>query len=304
MERSYFVVDAFTNERFSGNAAAVVLDTEELDDRRMRLIAAEFNLSETTFVFPAASVHEAVRFRWFTPAVEVEMCGHATIAGVHALIESGMIDRLRSADSAPLRIDTKSGIITAYVECIPGEPGARMIWLELVPPVLTPCRVYAAELAKTLNLPQDAFERRLPPVRTQDGDLLMFVRNVGTLNDARPDFSRLRDYQQRERLRGLCLATTETLTPAVHVQSRFFAPAVGVDEDPVTGSVHGPLAVYLVKHGLAPTADGMAAMCCLQGKAGGRAGMVFALAAADSANGVHVRIGGRAVTAMRGTLMA
>ena len=118
MEKRYYVIDAFTRERFSGNPAAVVLDCEGLDDASMQRIAAEFNLSETTFVLPpatgaiepapqprAAGLHASdvahpppgvnrpiglpadVRFRWFTPSVEVDMCGHATIAGVHARVE-------------------------------------------------------------------------------------------------------------------------------------------------------------------------------------------------------------------------
>ena len=85
MTRDYFVIDAFTGERFAGNPAAVVVDARGLADANMQAIAAEFNLSETTFVLPVDSEGDAahVRFRWFTPMAEVDMCGHATIAGVN-----------------------------------------------------------------------------------------------------------------------------------------------------------------------------------------------------------------------------
>ena len=124
------------------------------------------------------------------------------------------------------------------------------------------------------------------------------------VNDAKPDFGKLRDWQSKRGLRGLCLASSKTLTPSIQVQSRFFAPAGGVDEDPVTGSVHGPLAAYLAEHGLVPIDDsGLAGMQCVQAKAGGRAGVVYALAQRQHDDTYAVRIGGQAVTVMKGTLV-
>lgn len=304
MDRSYYVVDAFTNERFAGNAAAVVLDAEGLGDGDMRSIAAEFNLSETTFVLPTDARGACVRFRWFTPTAEVAMCGHATIAGVHAMVESGKLRRSDPAPSDSIGIDTLSGVLSAFIEEVPGSRGERMIWLDLPTPVLSDYRIDEACLASVLGLASDSFEPDLPPARTQDDDVLVFVRNVGILNDARPDPRTLGELQEKEDMRGLCLATTRSLTPSIHVQSRFFAPAVGIDEDPVTGSVHGPLAAYLVRHNLAPTLDGTAGLMCVQGKAGGRTGLVYALARIEPDDTCAVRIGGRAVTAMRGVLVA
>jgi PhzF family phenazine biosynthesis protein len=108
----------------------------------------------------------------------------------------------------------------------------------------------------------------------------------------------------RDGVRGLCLATVKTLTPSITVQSRFFAPTAGINEDPVTGSVHGPLAAYVVKHGLVPLHDGLAGLMCTQAKPGGRGGLVNALVQPQDNDVYAVRIGGRAVTAMRGTLIA
>ncbi|MFQ5495556.1 MAG: PhzF family phenazine biosynthesis protein, partial [Phycisphaerae bacterium] len=355
MARDYFVVDAFTSEAFAGNAAGVVLNAEGLDEAAMQAVAAEFNLSETTFVLPAsessnpklqnddvaagpanrktdhrdaaldgeiapggvtgpellrgagigechAERREAsgrafgeiprsarnddvrpfpprvvpVRFRWFTPTTEVTMCGHATVAGVQAMLEAGRLGIPDDRPSVSLTIETLGGVLTAFVERMPGG-GGPMIWLDLVDPVLTPCGIDLAALSAALRLSSDAFDVSLLPVQSQDGDAIVFVRDVITLNDARPDFEALRSTLERAGLRGLSLATVNTLTPSVNVQSRFFAPPAGVDEDPVTGSVHGPLAARLVQQGVVPVQDGLAALTCVQGQAGGRAGLLYAL---------------------------
>jgi PhzF family phenazine biosynthesis protein len=316
MERRYYVIDVFASAAFSGNPAAVVLDARGMDDAQMQAVAAEFNLSETTFILapsdppglqnvnPGDTLDLAVRFRWFTPTTEVAMCGHATVAGVHALVESGRLLVREEAQSAAVRIETRSGTLTASVERIPGNETGWMIWLDLIDPILEPQPLVKAELASVLGLSVDAFQSSPPVVRTQDCDVLVFVRDVATLNDATPDFAMLTELLNRNRLRGLCLATVNTLTPSINVQSRFFAPTVGVDEDPVTGSVHGPLVVQLVKQGLVPVHDdGIAALTCVQGKPGSRAGLLYALVQRKEDDVHAVRIGGRAVTTMRGTLI-
>lgn len=303
MDRPYCVVDAFTSDRFAGNPAAVVFDAEGLADARMQAIAAEFNVSESTFVLPPTSSDAHVRFRWFTPSTEVDMCGHATIAGIHAMVESERAEAAGVNGEGVIRIDTKSGTLTAFVEHLPGNEQSLLYWLELPRPRLQTRRLSHGELASLLNLSEDRLDGSLPLKESQDGDLLLFVRDSIALNEARPDWSRLAAFQQRERIRGLCLATVNTLTPAVNVQSRFFAPAVGIQEDPVTGSVHGPLTLYLAEQGLMNVDGDEGALVCAQGKSGGRAGMIFTLLRRGPGDAWIVRIGGKAVTAMRGTLM-
>ena len=303
MERLYYVIDAFTNERFAGNPAAVVLDAQGLDDAQMQAIAAEFNLSETTFILPPTVDDAIVRFRWFTPTVEVAMCGHATIAGVKALVETGRVRHNDPSASTPLAIETMSGTLTAFVENLP-QSDDLMLWLDLPTPSLVEEKMNRAELASILGLAVDAFESSLPMIRTRDDDVIAFVKDFVTLNDARPNFTKLAEWQDRRRLRGLCLATVKTLTPSIHLQSRFFAPAAGINEDPVTGSVHGPLAACLVKYGLVPVhEDGLAGLTCVQAQAGGRAGLIHALVGHNENGTYAVRIGGQAVTVMRGRLL-
>jgi len=273
----------------------------------MKAIAAEFNLSETAFVLPAAGTPAGNTFhlRWFTPTVEVSMCGHATVAAVHALVESGRWRELGLADptsgSASWHVDTLGGELTAFVERIPGTTDNCIFWLDLVDPVLSPAPGGLEGLHTALGLEEADRHVMAGPVRSQDDDLLVLVPDVARLNDARPDFAKLDAWCQATGIRGVCMATTETLSPAIHVQSRFFAPAAGVNEDPVTGSVHGPLAAWLVRLGIGAVGDGLTALSCVQGIPGRRCGLVHALVQMQE-NGYAVRIGGQAVTTMRGTL--
>jgi len=306
-KRQYFVVDAFTSDRWAGNPAGVVLDAAGLSDSTMKAIAAEFNLSETAFVFAASGAPRGNTFhlRWFTPTVEVSMCGHATVAAVHALVESGRWHEFGLADpksgTASWHVQTLGGELTAFVERLPATTDKCMYWLDLVDPVLSeaPGRLDGLDMALGL----EETDRHVPagPVRSQDDDLLLLVPNVARLNACRPDFARLDAWCQATGIRGVCVATTETLTPAIHVQSRFFAPVAGVNEDPVTGSVHGPLAAWLVSLGIGAVGEGLTALSCVQGIPDRRCGLVHALVQLHE-NGNAVRIGGQAVTAMHGTL--
>ena len=311
MQSEYSIIDVFTSEPGGGNAAAVVLDADGLDDVRMQAIAADFNLSETTFVLPASTERRQastgggpaaarLRFRWFTPTIEVSMCGHATIAGVYSLAEAGRLS-LSDGGSATVEIETRSGLLTAFVEPLPGGT-TWMIWLDLIDPTLVHQLLPEEELTRSLGLEPETLDRSFPPVRSQDGDVLLFVRDVESLNGAAPDFAVLGDLLERLDVRGLALATVNTLAPSIHLQSRFFAPTAGVNEDPVTGSVHGPLAAYFVQRGHVPLHDGLAALTCIQGIPGGRTGLIHALVQPQAGGVTAVRIGGRAVTTRSGTL--
>ena len=172
----YYIVDVFTNERFAGNPAAVIMDASELSDQQMQTIAAEFNLSETTFILPAPGADrddqntaQAVQFRWFTPTMEVDMCGHATIGGIHALVESGQIKHVDPASSTIVHVHTRCGKLNVSVESMPnvnnGESlpsGGRMIWLELSPPSFIPFDADLADLWEILNIQADTFEPSMP----------------------------------------------------------------------------------------------------------------------------------------------
>ena len=185
---------------------------------------------------------------------------------------------------------------------MPDEQRDLMIWLDLIDPTLTPSRFSAEHIAAFAGIAVADLDLECPIRETQDRDVIAIVRDVATLNRIRPDLPRLDEACRPGRLRGLCLATRRTLAPSITVQSRFFAPAAGVNEDPVTGSLHGPLAAYAVHQGWVPVHDGLAGMNCVQGIPGGRYGLVQALVQPKGAGRTSVRIGGRTVVTMRGTL--
>lgn len=211
-----FHVDAFTARPFGGNPAAVCLLAESKPARWMQSIAAEMNLSETAFVCPTK---RGFSLRWFTPTVEVALCGHATLAAAYVLYSEGVAppDRL-------LEFRTKSGVLTA-------APDGRQIVLDFPAQALRSKKPTAA-LKKALG--------RAPRNVVEAGeDLLVEVGSEAQVVNYAPDFREV----ARLGGRGL-IVTARSTAKKFDFVSRFFGPAVGVDEDPVTGSAHCALAPY------------------------------------------------------------
>ena len=213
-----FQVDAFTNQPFKGNPAGVCLLEAPQPDEWMLGIAREMNLSETAFLLPEGS---AYRLRWFTPAVEVSLCGHATLASAHILWEQGC---LRADQSAVFH--TLSGELTA-MRTADG-------WIALDFPARFSQLVEAPEdMLAALGLDEPLF------VGKYREDYLVEVGDEKIVRALRPDFNRLLSVQTR----GV-VVTARSEKPPYDFLSRFFAPAVGVNEDPVTGSAHCALTPY------------------------------------------------------------
>ena len=210
MSRTLHVVDAFTSQPFAGNPAAVCLLDAPADETWMKLVAREMNLSETAFLHP---IVDGWSLRWLTPAVEVKLCGHATLASAFVLWETGVL----RADQ-PARFHTLSGWLTCRRE------GA---WIEMDFPakVCTPC---AAPEGLAAALGCDVLDCALNVM-----DYLVQVADEPTLRSLKPNFSTLATLP----VRGV-IVTCRSASPGFDFVSRFFAPAAGVNEDPVTGSAH------------------------------------------------------------------
>ena len=210
-------IDAFTAAPFAGNPAAVVLLEGPSDPAWMQNVAREMNLSETAFVHPEG---DGFPLRWFTPAVEVELCGHATLATAHALWETGRLARGEKA-----RFRTLSGTLTAEW---------RDGWIELDFPANPPSEgAPPAGLLDALGLDAARWVGR------NRFDALVEVDSVAAVRAVAPDFGALR----RVPVRGV-IVTAASDEAGCDFVSRFFAPAVGIDEDPVTGSAHTALGPY------------------------------------------------------------
>ena len=217
--RSLYQVDAFADRPFVGNPAAVCLLEEPAGETWMQLLAREMNLSETAFLYPTA---DGYHLRWFTPATEVNLCGHATLASAHILFETGA---LTAAETA--RFQTRSGDLSATLD------GA---WIQMDFPATPPLPVPApADLVKAMS----AEFLYCGESQGLDSDFLVELASAEALAALGPDMGLLAGLGTR----GV-IATARSTDPDYDFLSRYFAPAYGIPEDPVTGSAHCTLAPY------------------------------------------------------------
>jgi PhzF family phenazine biosynthesis protein len=241
-ELPFRIVDAFAEQPFSGNPAGVILGADGLSERQMQTVANEINASETAFVSGANDLHRPPKLRWFTPAVEVGFCGHATLAAAHALAESVRFRADVAEPGAGVQFESAAGRLRLTQETIADRPGAAIWWLDMPAPGLRADNTNPMKTCELLGMTVDDLDSAAPMRRSRDDDLLLFVKSWQRLQSLAPDFHKLGAWCQKHAIRGICVSTRETLTPFVQVASRFFAPAAGIPEDPVTGSVHGPRA--------------------------------------------------------------
>jgi len=208
-------VDAFTAKAFGGNPAAVCVLPSPRDERWMADVAMEMNLSETAFLYPEG---DGYRLRWFTPSVEVDLCGHATLGTAHVLWTEGYLE-----PETPARFHTKSGLLTCHL---------RGDWIEMN---------FPAKLEQAVEPParmEEALGAPLKYVGKNQFDYLVEVADEKTLRELRPRHRLLRELP----VRGVIV--TAWGSGEFDFVSRFFAPGSGIDEDPVTGSAHCALAPY------------------------------------------------------------
>src|SRR5512146_1378441 len=254
-------VDAFTDRLFAGNPAAVCILKEPAPEEWMQNVAMEMNLSETAFLFP---YEDGFNLRWFTPAIEVALCGHATLASAHVLWEEGHL-----APDHQARFHTKSGLLMADL---------KGTWIELDFPA---ARVEDADPSPGLVEALGVEPRYLG---RNNFDYLVEVESEEVVRNARPDHTRLRQVEAR----GVII-TSQSDSPQFDFVSRFFAPGSGIDEDPVTGSAHCALGAFWEPR--------LKKREFVAYQASPRGGVVRVRVEGD-----RVKLGGQAITVMRGEL--
>jgi len=254
-----YQVDAFTERPFGGNPAAVCILAGPKDAVWMQNVAKEMNLSETAFLH---NEEEGFNLRWFTPAAEVDLCGHATLASAHILWETGLLN-----PKAQAIFHTRSGILTA-------EKKGGEIELNFPATPEEPANALPALLEALRITPQYVGRSKF--------DFLIEVGSEESLRKIEPDFSLMKTVP----IRGTIVTSVATSSPYDFI-SRFFAPRVGVNEDPVTGSAHCTLGPFwsrrLGKHEF------------IAYQASERGGVLRVRLAGD-----RVYLGGQAVTVFRG----
>ena len=243
----YRVVDVFTQFPLEGNPLAVFPDAFGLDDIQMQRIAKELNLAETVFLFPASRSDCAAAVRIFTPAREMPFAGHPTIGASFVLRDLGMIP----PETERFVLEEKAGPIRVRVQA--GESGRPMIWLT-TPPISFGKPFERAVCAQVLGLTMDDL-LEIPPELVGAGNPAVFVavRDKAAVDRASLDARGLAELQGKRRESFFAFVFAPTRDGAY---SRMFAPDHGVPEDPATGSATGPLAAYMMRHGLAQSADG------------------------------------------------
>jgi len=255
-----FQVDAFAEQPFRGNPAAVCLLTEKKEDGWLQKVAQEMNLSETAFLLPE---EDGYRLRWFTPRVEVDLCGHATLASAHVLWDNGYLQPDETA-----KFFTRSGLLTAKL---------KEGWIEMDFPIKEEQGASPPDcLLKGLGC-------RISYIGKNDFDYLVEVESEEIVKNLKPNLTLLAEIP----VRGIIVTSKGEKYDFV---SRFFAPAVGIDEDPVTGSAHSCLVPYWSKK--LEKLDFMAYQMSARG------GEIKARLA-----GERVYLSGKAVTVLRGELI-
>jgi PhzF family phenazine biosynthesis protein len=257
-----FVVDAFSDVPFKGNPAGVCLLPEARDAGWMQSVAAEMKHAETAFLVRKETGFD---LRWFTPAVEVNLCGHATLASAHILWQEGIV---KPAEA--ICFLTRSGELHARQD---GE----LIRLDFPAQQPTPVDP-PPQLLEALGVKAEYVGR-------SDDDYLVQVKTAADVRGLHPDFAALRKYE----VRGV-IVTAAADQPGVDFVSRFFAPGAGIDEDPVTGSAHCCLGVYWQ--------DKLHKSSFVAHQLSARGGVLQVTVVGD-----RVRLGGQATTVLKGTLL-
>jgi PhzF family phenazine biosynthesis protein len=257
-----YQVDAFTEKPFSGNPAAVCLLPQARDAAWMQAVGKEMNLSETAFLLKQ---EDGYNLRWFTPAVEVDLCGHATLASAHILWETGILRREEQA-----RFHTRSGLLTAASK----DGGIELNFpAKIEEPTDPPAGLLEALRVRAKYLGKSKF------------DYLVQVDSEEIVRGLKPDFTALKTIP----VRGV-IVTSQAVSPGYDFISRFFAPAAGVNEDPVTGSAHCTLGPFWSSR--------LGKNDFLAYQASERGGTLRVRVAGD-----RVHLSGKAVTIFRGELI-
>jgi PhzF family phenazine biosynthesis protein len=216
-------VDAFTDRPFGGNPAAICVLSEPVADEWMQNVACEMNLSETAFALKSPEGTGRFGLRWFTPCIEVDLCGHATLATAHVLWEDGHLDA-----GAEAQFQTRSGLLFA-------KRGEQGIELDFPSEPVAEVVIESSEIERL----ESALGVRIRFAGRNRFDMLVELESEEAVRTVRPNIAKLAEFP----VRGV-IVTGRSASPGYEFVSRFFAPNVGVNEDPVCGSAHCCLGPY------------------------------------------------------------
>ena len=294
MTYKVYQVDSFTEKRFAGNPAGVVANAEGLNEEKMQKIARELNNSETAFIFQSDESGYDVHLRFFTPLKEVPICGHATVAAHYIrAIENNL---------GSCRVTQKTGAGILPVDIIKEKNDYRIVMTQGKIEFEEPLNQAVSEsILKALGLTSADRDERCPIqiVSTGHSKVMIGINKEDKLNSLTPDMTKLAALSREIKCNGYFVFTFDSNEKDILTKGRMFAPAIGINEDPVTGNANGPLGAYIVKYKLVDFTGGKFSFKGMQGAAIGRPGIVNVEVDVDNGSPVEVRIGGNAVVVFK-----
>ncbi len=255
MRLNYHLLDVFTDRQFGGNQLAVFAEPPpDLPAATMQAIAKELNLSETTFVYPPRVSGCDFRLRIFTPAAELPLAGHPTVGSAYMLARLGMLGRI--AGSKKIVFEEGAGPIAVIINADDGGNPVD-VWMKQPIPQFLDILEDRSSIAEMLSLTAADLHPDLPAQVLSSGLPFLFVglRSLDAARRIRFRLDKWADALAGTNAENVFVMTTETLYPGATVHSRMFAPALGIAEDPATGSASGPLGAYLLRYGLVQKED-------------------------------------------------
>jgi trans-2,3-dihydro-3-hydroxyanthranilate isomerase len=291
-------IDAFTDTPYGGNPAMVVLGADRLNDESIQSIAREMSVGQTVFVL--SSKKADYRFLYWTPGGEMRFSGHLTVAAFLALIEVGLAEIPQ--DVTMFELETKAGML--QVEVVKNEQTALheiQITHEAAEFMDTYEPVEYAE-ALGLSLADIMSPHPIQTVSTGTPQLMIPVNTPKSLERIHPDWKRLNELQQDSDWTSIQVFSPETKEATPDVHARHFAPALGINEDPVTGSAAGSMCWYMLRYGIIAPSYPVTSLVIEQGSHVNRPGKIFVEVRGDQETIQNVKVSGTGVIVLRGKL--
>lgn len=292
MTRKYrlYQIDSFTKEKFAGNPAGVITNADGLTESEMKKIARELNNSETAFIFSSSDPTHDVHVRFFTPTIEVPICGHATIAAHYARAIEQQLDTTR--------VIHKTGAGILPVDIIREANDYKVIMkqgkIEFGSVIEGEDRDF---LLAALHLSKEDLLANCPiqVVSTGHSKVMIGIKSSSVLHQLKPNHEALAQLSKRIACNGYYVFTMDSAEEDILVKGRMFAPAIGINEDPVTGNANGPLGAYLVHHKRVKHNGSSFRFKAKQGEAIERTGTIEVDVRIEKGEPVEVSVSGQAV---------
>jgi PhzF family phenazine biosynthesis protein len=293
-----YQIDAFTKEKFKGNPAGVVINADGLNTNQMQQIARELNNSETAFLFKPENNDYDGEIRYFTPEIEVPICGHATIAAMYA---KALEDNLKSCI---LKIKTKIGILPFEIIKVNKDYQVVMTQGEFELSSTLGAEDIK-ELTNALGISDIELDEKCPIqiASTGHSKVIIGIKSKKKLDSILPDYNKLADLSKKIECNGYFVFTFDSNDSDILTFGRMFAPAIGINEDPVTGNANGPLGGYLVKNKIAKYHGDSFEFSGRQGEKMGRSGTIEVKVKVENHFPVLIQIKGEASVVFKTTIM-